>query len=190
MCNATHSSHNFISTLLFDNRFEHPAGSYKKIFETCEELAEPLPATVTGLFFHSRNGDFPVYFLTMWLKNRFFKHFAGRIPSFLKGSLLRLGPGLFEVGDEPFYHLFDGQALMHKFDFKNGQVTYYRKWEFEHKTTALSSPAHLQNSQWLQPAQKFLKLCDINVDMSWLFRTKVIFCFVSCFVMQEKKSHI
>ena len=52
---------------------------------------------------------------------------AGRIPSFLKGSLLRLGPGLFEVADEPFYHLFDGQALMHKFDFKNGQVTYFRK---------------------------------------------------------------
>lgn len=58
--------------------------------------------------------------------------FTGRIPSFLKGSLLRLGPGLFEVGDEPFYHLFDGQALMHKFDFKNGQVTYFRKWVFCH----------------------------------------------------------
>lgn len=54
-------------------------------------------------------------------------HAAGRIPPYLKGSLLRLGPGLFEVGDEPFYHLFDGQALMHKFDFKNGQVNYYRK---------------------------------------------------------------
>ncbi|KAG5847987.1 hypothetical protein ANANG_G00132090 [Anguilla anguilla] len=52
----------------------------------------------------------------------------GRLPSWLRGSLLRLGPGLFEVGDEPFYHLFDGQALMHKFDFKNGQVTYYRKF--------------------------------------------------------------
>lgn len=56
-----------------------------------------------------------------------FVYHTGRIPSFLKGSLLRLGPGLFEVGDEPFYHLFDGQALMHKFDFKNGQVTYFRK---------------------------------------------------------------
>lgn len=53
---------------------------------------------------------------------------SGRIPSFIKGSLLRLGPGLFEVGSEPFYHLFDGQALMHKFDFSNGQVTYVRKY--------------------------------------------------------------
>lgn len=30
--------------------FEHPAGDYKKIFETVEELSEPLPATVTGMF--------------------------------------------------------------------------------------------------------------------------------------------
>ncbi|KAM3875671.1 retinal Mueller cells isomerohydrolase-like [Diretmus argenteus] len=39
-----------------------------------------------------------------------------------------MGPGLFEVGAEPFYHLFDGQALIHKFDLKNGHVTYYRKF--------------------------------------------------------------
>lgn len=55
-------------------------------------------------------------------------HFvAGRIPLWLAGSLLRCGPGLFEVGSEPFYHLFDGQALLHKFDFKEGHVTYHRR---------------------------------------------------------------
>ncbi|KAK6484789.1 retinoid isomerohydrolase-like [Huso huso] len=81
------------------SRIEHPAGGYKKIFETVEELAEPLPAVVTGV-----------------------------IPPWLKGSLLRLGPGLFEIGEEQFYHLFDGQALFHKFDLKNGAVTYHRKF--------------------------------------------------------------
>ncbi|TNN36850.1 Retinal Mueller cells isomerohydrolase [Liparis tanakae] len=80
-------------------RVEHPAAGYKKIFETVEELNEPLPAKISGV-----------------------------IPSWLGGSLLRMGPGLFEVGGEPYYHLFDGQALMHKFDLKNGQVTYYRKF--------------------------------------------------------------
>ena len=35
--------------LTFFSRFEHPAGGYKKIFETVEELSEPVPATVTGL---------------------------------------------------------------------------------------------------------------------------------------------
>lgn len=75
----------------------------------------------------SGNLYFLVYNSAHWKLSVIHVHSAGRIPSFLKGSLLRLGPGLFEVGDEPFYHLFDGQALMHKFDFKNGQVTYFRK---------------------------------------------------------------
>ncbi|AWP10568.1 putative retinoid isomerohydrolase [Scophthalmus maximus] len=39
-----------------------------------------------------------------------------------------MGPGLFEVGGEPLNHMFDGQALIHKFDLKDGQVTYYRKF--------------------------------------------------------------
>ncbi|XP_027146349.1 retinal Mueller cells isomerohydrolase [Larimichthys crocea] len=81
------------------SRVEHPAAGYKKIFETVEELNEAIPAEITG-----------------------------DIPSWLGGSLLRMGPGLFEVGDEPFHHLFDGQALMHKFDLKDGQVTYFRRF--------------------------------------------------------------
>lgn len=52
---------------------------------------------------------------------------TGVIPSWLSGSLLRVGPGLFEIGGQPLRHLFDGQALMHKFDLKRGQVTYYRR---------------------------------------------------------------
>ncbi|XP_031410744.1 retinoid isomerohydrolase isoform X3 [Meleagris gallopavo] len=80
-------------------RVEHPAGGYKKLFETVEELSSPVTAHVTG-----------------------------RIPTWLRGSLLRCGPGLFEVGAEPFYHLFDGQALLHKFDFKEGHVTYHRRF--------------------------------------------------------------
>lgn len=47
----------WLTPLLPANRFEHPAGGYKKIFETCEELSEPLPATVTGLFAYVRETD-------------------------------------------------------------------------------------------------------------------------------------
>uniref|UniRef100_A0A8C5BTQ3 Retinal Mueller cells isomerohydrolase-like n=1 Tax=Gadus morhua TaxID=8049 RepID=A0A8C5BTQ3_GADMO len=78
---------------------EHPAAGYRKIFETVEELNEPLPTEVTGV-----------------------------LPSWLSGSLLRMGPGLFEVGAEPFHHLFDGQALIHKFDLREGHVTYHRRY--------------------------------------------------------------
>lgn len=62
---------------------------------------------------------------------------AGRIPTWLRGSLLRCGPGLFEVGAEPFYHLFDGQALLHKFDFKEGHVTYHRRCGTQPRTAVL-----------------------------------------------------
>ncbi|XP_027746856.1 retinoid isomerohydrolase isoform X5 [Empidonax traillii] len=81
------------------SQVEHPAGGYKKLFETVEELSSPVTTHVTG-----------------------------RIPTWLRGSLLRCGPGLFEVGSEPYYHLFDGQALLHKFDFKEGHVTYHRRF--------------------------------------------------------------
>jgi hypothetical protein len=39
---------------------------------------------------------------------------AGCIPVWLKGSLLRNGPGNFKVGDMTFGHLFDGSALLHR----------------------------------------------------------------------------
>ncbi|XP_043941540.1 retinoid isomerohydrolase isoform X2 [Protopterus annectens] len=69
------------------------------MFDTVEELSEPMTT-----------------------------HITGTIPQWLKGSLLRCGPGLFEVGSEPFYHLFDGQALLHKFELKDGNATYFRRF--------------------------------------------------------------
>ncbi len=36
--------------ICFQFSLEHPAGGYKKIFESCEELAEPIPAHVSGLY--------------------------------------------------------------------------------------------------------------------------------------------
>eukprot|EP00961_Rhodomonas_salina_P184038 2484856-Rhodomonas_salina.3 len=35
---------------------------------------------------------------------------SGTIPSWLKGTLVRNGPSLFEIGDESFQHWFDGQV--------------------------------------------------------------------------------
>lgn len=48
----------------------------------------------------------------------------GEIPPWLNGTLLRNGPGKFECGDIPFNHWFDGQALLHRFQIKDGHVTY------------------------------------------------------------------
>ncbi|HYJ22264.1 MAG TPA: carotenoid oxygenase family protein, partial [Solirubrobacterales bacterium] len=49
---------------------------------------------------------------------------TGSLPDWLSGSLIRNGPGLFEAGDRPLRHWFDGQAMLHRFAVKAGAVTY------------------------------------------------------------------
>jgi carotenoid cleavage dioxygenase-like enzyme len=44
----------------------------------------------------------------------------GDLPEWLTGTLYRNGPGLFEVGDEPITHWFDGLALLRRFRFDGG----------------------------------------------------------------------
>ncbi|XP_026812151.1 carotenoid isomerooxygenase isoform X3 [Rhopalosiphum maidis] len=48
----------------------------------------------------------------------------GKIPEWLSGSLLRNGPGSTHVGNYEFNHIFDSSALLHRFAFKNGLVSY------------------------------------------------------------------
>ncbi|XP_059486295.1 carotenoid isomerooxygenase [Neocloeon triangulifer] len=53
---------------------------------------------------------------------------SGELPVWLKGCLLRNGPGCFNAGgNEKFKHLFDSSALMHRFCISNGNVTYQRR---------------------------------------------------------------
>ncbi|XP_075904663.1 beta,beta-carotene 15,15'-dioxygenase [Nelusetta ayraudi] len=53
---------------------------------------------------------------------------SGSIPSWLQGTLLRNGPGLFSVGDSEYNHWFDGLSLIHSFTFSDGEVTYRSKF--------------------------------------------------------------
>ncbi|KAL6097998.1 bco1 [Pungitius sinensis] len=48
----------------------------------------------------------------------------GNIPSWLQGTLLRNGPGMFSVGVTSYNHWFDGMAIMKSFAIKDGEVTY------------------------------------------------------------------
>ncbi|MEM7112757.1 MAG: carotenoid oxygenase family protein [Chloroflexota bacterium] len=52
----------------------------------------------------------------------------GVIPDWLSGSLIRNGPAQFEVGKRPFRHWFDGHAMLHRFGFENGQVSYANRF--------------------------------------------------------------
>ena len=48
----------------------------------------------------------------------------GRIPSGLRGTLYRNGPGLFERGGQRYRHLFDGDGLVHAFRFTDRGVSH------------------------------------------------------------------
>jgi carotenoid cleavage dioxygenase-like enzyme len=52
----------------------------------------------------------------------------GEFPTWLTGSLLRTGPARFEVGTTRLNHWFDGQAMLHRFAFADGAVTYTNRF--------------------------------------------------------------
>uniref|UniRef100_A0A1A8FIK9 Beta-carotene 15,15'-monooxygenase 1b n=2 Tax=Nothobranchius korthausae TaxID=1143690 RepID=A0A1A8FIK9_9TELE len=52
----------------------------------------------------------------------------GSVPTWLQGTLLRNGPGLFSIGNSEYNHWFDGLSLIHSFTFSNGEVTYRSKF--------------------------------------------------------------
>lgn len=47
----------------------------------------------------------------------------GHLPVWLNGTYLRNGPGLWDVGDRAFHHLFDGYATLVRVSFRQGRAT-------------------------------------------------------------------
>jgi beta,beta-carotene 9',10'-dioxygenase len=60
----------------------------------------------------------------------------GELPGWLTGALVRTGPARFEVGGRSVRHWFDGLAMLHRFAFARGEVTYSNRFlrtrAFEH----------------------------------------------------------
>lgn len=52
----------------------------------------------------------------------------GTIPDWISGDFFRNGPGKFDVGDDQVGHMFDGFALMHKFEIAKGKVFYSSRY--------------------------------------------------------------
>jgi carotenoid cleavage dioxygenase-like enzyme len=50
------------------------------------------------------------------------------LPPWLEGALLRTGPSKFEVGAESYNHWFDGLAMLHRFAFDQGRVSYSNRF--------------------------------------------------------------
>ena len=52
----------------------------------------------------------------------------GHIPAWLTGTLVRNGPGKYEVGEQRYKHWFDGLAMLHAFAFQGGHVSYANRF--------------------------------------------------------------
>lgn len=52
----------------------------------------------------------------------------GNVPSWLKGTLLRNGPGMFDIGDTSYNHWFDGMAYIQKYTIDNGKMKFSAKY--------------------------------------------------------------
>ena len=52
----------------------------------------------------------------------------GELPAWLTGSLLRNGPGTFQVGERRYRHWFDGLAMLHRFTIQEGRVSYANRF--------------------------------------------------------------
>jgi len=52
----------------------------------------------------------------------------GVLPEWLAGSLIRNGPGTFQVGPRRYRHWFDGLAMLHRFSFADGRVSYVNRY--------------------------------------------------------------
>jgi beta,beta-carotene 9',10'-dioxygenase len=52
----------------------------------------------------------------------------GELPSWLNGNLLRTAPSKFEVGSRGLRHWFDGFAMLHSFELRDGAVRYSNRF--------------------------------------------------------------
>src|SRR5690349_23584211 len=52
----------------------------------------------------------------------------GSIPNWLAGSLVRNGPAKYEAGERRMRHWFDGLAMLHRFSFAGGSVSYANRF--------------------------------------------------------------
>lgn len=52
----------------------------------------------------------------------------GKLPNWLTGALLRTGPAKFDVGRQTVNHWFDGLAMLHRFGFADGAVSYRNRF--------------------------------------------------------------
>lgn len=100
-------------------------GVGEALFTTSQEYVEPMPCEVIG-----------------------------QIPTWIRGTYIRIGPGRYEWGDTKVGHFFDGDALVHRFTIHEGTVTYQSKFletEYHRKNEKYNRISCVGVGTWAPP---------------------------------------
>jgi len=72
----------------------------------------------------------------------------GKLPPWLMGSLIRTGPAKWEVGGRSMNHWFDGLAMLHRFSFADGAVSYANRFLETKAWRAANDTGKIQYSEF------------------------------------------
>jgi carotenoid cleavage dioxygenase-like enzyme len=72
----------------------------------------------------------------------------GALPRWLAGSLLRTGPAKFEAGERSVRHWFDGLAMLHRYTFEEGRVSYANRFLHSRAWRAVEETGELRYSEF------------------------------------------
>ncbi|KAF1764060.1 hypothetical protein GCK72_004006 [Caenorhabditis remanei] len=53
---------------------------------------------------------------------------SGTVPAYLKGTMVRNGPGMFKIGDNEYKHWFDGLGYIQRYHFEDGKMYYSARY--------------------------------------------------------------
>ena len=87
----------------------------------------------------------PIVSSTNELKEPVAAKVTGSVPKWLNGSIMRNGAGQWDIEDKPGHietvrHWFDGHSLIHRFNIKDGEISYFNKF--------LRSDVYAKNSKY------------------------------------------
>ena len=105
--------------------------------------------------------------------------FEGRIPDWLRGTLIRNGPGLWKLGESCVQHWFDGLAKLHAFHLESSRVRYRSRFLRSPEWQGLQQAGRLTHPQFASDPcrslfKKFTSMflpevgCNANVNITRL----------------------
>jgi len=98
----------------------------------------------------------------------------GEVPAWLKGTLLRNGPGAFSLEHQQLRHWFDGLAMLHRFSFDNGRVSYSNRYLESDAVNAARKEGRISYSEFAtDPCRSLFKRMTAIFDQKLTDSAKV-----------------